>query len=122
MFFAARTFAMKFGQSIAMLAFTSLAIIGTTQNVNSNDIVPSETGMRVIAVVAIAFCLLGALILSFYNEKKVMMVLESRAQATNGEETTTTEEPTEEVKEEKAEIAEETTKEDTNPEEEKIEK
>ena len=31
MFFAARTFAMKFGQSIAMLLFTSLAIIGSTQ-------------------------------------------------------------------------------------------
>lgn len=30
MFFAARTFAMKFGQSLAMLVFTSLAIIGTT--------------------------------------------------------------------------------------------
>ena len=38
MFFAARTFAMKWGQSIAMLVFTSLAIIGTTQNVNANDI------------------------------------------------------------------------------------
>ena len=30
MFFAARTFAMKFGQSLAMLVFTSLAVLGTT--------------------------------------------------------------------------------------------
>lgn len=72
MFFAARTFAMKLGQTIAMLAFTSLAILGTTQSTSADDIVASELGCVVVAIVAIVFCLLGALILFFYNEKKVM--------------------------------------------------
>ena len=49
MFFAARTFAFKFGQSIAMLVFTAFASIGT------------ETG--------------GALILSRYNEEKILGII-----------------------------------------------
>ena len=72
MFFAARTFAMKWGQSIAMLVFTSLAIIGTTQNTNANEITASTKGLTIVAFVAVAFCLLGAIILAAYNEKKVM--------------------------------------------------
>ncbi len=76
MFFAARTFAMKFGQSLAMLVFTSLAIIGTTQNTNSNDITASVLGMTIVGFVAVAFCTLGAIILSFYNEKKVMTTID----------------------------------------------
>ena len=72
MFFAARTFAMKFGQSVAMLAFTSLAVLGTVQDITSNDLTASETGLRIVAIVAVLFCVLGAVILSFYNEKKVM--------------------------------------------------
>ena len=74
MFFAARTFAMKLGQSIAMLAFTSLALIGSTQSTDT-DIVPSGLGMLIIAIVAIVFCVLGAVILFFYNEKKVMKTI-----------------------------------------------
>lgn len=75
MFFAARTFAMKFGQSLAMLLFTSLAIIGTTQNVDSNDITASKTGMLVVAIVAASFCVIGAVILFFYREKHVMKTI-----------------------------------------------
>lgn len=78
MFFAARTFAMKFGQSLAMLVFTSLAIIGTTQNTNSNDITASVTGMIIVGFVAVAFCVLGAVFLGFYNEKKVMSTIEKK--------------------------------------------
>ena len=74
MFFAARTFAMKLGQSVAMLAFTSLALIGSTSKTDT-DIVPSKIGMLVVAIVAIVFCVLGALILFFYNEKKVMKTI-----------------------------------------------
>lgn len=85
MFFAARTFAMKMGQSVAMLVFTSLAILGTSQAVStaveeatvSNDIVPTEFGLRIVAIVAVAFCVLGAVILALYNEKKVMTTIES---------------------------------------------
>lgn len=75
MFFAARTFAMKFGQSIAMLMFTSLAIIGATVDTSENDITATKIGMLVVAVVAVAFCLAGAVILGFYNEKKVMKTI-----------------------------------------------
>ena len=76
MFFAARTFAMKLGQSVAMLAFTSLALIGATNvDKSSNDIAPTKIGMLIVAIVAIVFCVLGALILFFYNEKKVMKTI-----------------------------------------------
>ena len=81
MFFAARTFAMKFGQSLAMLIFTSLAIIGTTQNVNSNDITASILGMTIVGAVAVAFCVIGALILGLYKEQKVMAVIEEHHKA-----------------------------------------
>lgn len=82
MFFAARTFAMKFGQSLAMLIFTSLAIIGTTQNTNSNDITASTLGMTIVGAVAVVFCVAGAVILAFYNEKKVMKTIEDKKETT----------------------------------------
>ncbi len=80
MFFAARTFSMKLGQSIAMLAFTSLAILGTTQDLTSNDITASATGLTIVAFVAVAFCVLGAVILGLYNEKRVMSTIASKGQ------------------------------------------
>ena len=79
MFFAARTFAMKFGQSIAMLVFTSLAILGNGKTQEelrqSNDITATTNGLMIVAFVAVAFCVLGAVILMFYNEKKVMKMI-----------------------------------------------
>ena len=78
MFFAARTFAMKLGQSIAMLSFTSLAIIGAVQNEGSNDITASVFGLRLVAIMAVVFCLLGALILYFYNEKGVNEIINNK--------------------------------------------
>ena len=86
MFFAARTFAMKFGQSLAMLLFTSLAIIGTTQNANSNDITASTLGMTVVGIVAVVFCVLGACIMIFYNEKKIMKSIAKEEEQTPAEE------------------------------------
>ena len=80
MYFAARTFAMKFGQSLAMLLFTSLAIIGTTQNADSNDITASTLGMTVVGIVAVAFCVVGAVIMLLYNEKKVMKTIAKEAE------------------------------------------
>ncbi len=80
MFFAARTFAMKWGQALAMLVFTSLAIIGTTQAANSNEITASKLGLRIVAIVAVCFCTLGAVILGLYNEKKVMKTIESKTE------------------------------------------
>ena len=79
MFFAARTFAMKFGQSLAMLVFTSLAILGSDKTYeqlkNDNDISATTTGLMIVAIVAVTFCVLGAVILFFYNEKKVMKTI-----------------------------------------------
>ena len=75
MFFAARTFAMKFGQSLAMILFTSLAIAFTAQSPDSNDIVASKPGLLLVAIVAAVFCLAGAVILLFYREKKVMKTI-----------------------------------------------
>ena len=72
MFFAARTFAMKFGQSVAMLVFTSLAVIGAAQDLTSNELTASPVGLRIVAIVAVCFCVLGAVILCTYDEKKVM--------------------------------------------------
>ena len=83
MFFAARTFAMKWGQALAMLVFTSLAILGTTQDLKSNDLTASEFGLRIIAIVAITFCVLGAVILALYKEKRVMAVIEEAHEKEN---------------------------------------
>ena len=82
MFFAARTFAMKMGQSVAMLIFTSLAILGadklTEASEATNDITATAEGLRLVAIAAIVFCVLGALILAFYNEKKVMETISKK--------------------------------------------
>lgn len=76
MFFAARTFAMKFGQSLAMILFTSLAVsMAAAGAAANNEVYPSKEGMIIVAVVAVAFCLAGAAILLFYNEKKVMRTI-----------------------------------------------
>ena len=76
MFFAARTFAMKFGQSLAMILFTSLAVsMAAASAAGTDEIYPSKEGMIIVAAVAVAFCVLGAIILFFYREKKVMQTI-----------------------------------------------
>ena len=76
MFFAARTFAMKFGQSLAMILFTSLAVsMAAADAAASGEVYPSKAGMIIVAVVAVAFCVIGAIVLFFYNEKKVMKTI-----------------------------------------------
>ena len=62
MFFAARTFAFKLGQSIAMVFFTSFAVIGKQTGL----------GYRLALVAAIIFSLLGAVVLYFYDEEKIV--------------------------------------------------
>lgn len=81
MFYAARTFAMKFGQSIAMLAFTSLATIGISREQiaaaerASESVAGTDTGYRVVALVAAVCCILGGLFILFFNEKKIMNII-----------------------------------------------
>ena len=69
MFYAARTFAFKMGQSAAMLLFTSIATI-------NRDIPRGELGFglgyRLTAVIAAVLCLAGGLVFFGYNEKKVI--------------------------------------------------
>lgn len=65
MFFAARTFAFKLGQSLSMLIFTAVSTIGTG----------TGTGYRVAAFGAALFCGIGAVLLVFYNENKINVVI-----------------------------------------------
>ena len=69
MFYAARTFAFKMGQSIAMLIFTSVALIN--EDVDKGQ--PGYgLGYRLTAVIAAVLCLLGGLVFLRYNEKKII--------------------------------------------------
>ena len=64
MFFAARTFAFKMGQAIAMVAFTSLTVTET------------KGSYRLTAVVAFVTCLIGAFLFLLYNEKMILSKIE----------------------------------------------
>ena len=64
MFYAARTFAFKLGQSVSMLLFTSISLIGT-----------GGMGYRLTALVACVFCLLGGLVFMRYREREVLGVI-----------------------------------------------
>ena len=75
MFFAARTFAMKFGQSLAMILFTSLAIALPDPASTADEIFPGKGGMILVAAAAVIFCVAGAVILLFYREKKIMKTI-----------------------------------------------
>lgn len=74
MFYAARTFAFKLGQSIAMLLFTSLAVVG-------RDIPKGASGYgmgyRLTALIAAVLCLCGGLVFVRYREKDVLSQIES---------------------------------------------
>ena len=68
MFFAARTFAFKMGQAIAMVVFTSMTV---AQVVGGESVVlPGQ--YRATAVVATVTCLIGALLFLLYNEKMIL--------------------------------------------------
>ena len=64
MFFAARTFAFKMGQALAMVVFTSVTV--------------SETQMsyRWTAIIATVTCLIGAFLFFLYNEKLILGKIE----------------------------------------------
>lgn len=67
MFYAARTFAFKLGQSISMLIFTAVSTIGTSDG----------TGYRMVAFLAAAFCILGGVLFLLYNEKKILSSIQN---------------------------------------------
>ncbi|MDO4537909.1 MAG: MFS transporter [Coriobacteriales bacterium] len=64
MFYAARTFSMTLGQSLAMILFSSIATLGS-----------GGMGYRITAVVATVFCLLGGLVFLRYREKNVLKTI-----------------------------------------------
>ena len=66
MFYAARTFAFKLGQSLAMLIFTAVSTIGTA----------TGTGYRIAALGAAALCFIGGVLFLTYNEKKILSNIE----------------------------------------------
>lgn len=70
MFYAARTFAMKFGQSAAMLIFTSLATIRAEAG--------TGFGYRVVAITAAICCALGGIFMQLFNEKKIIGIINSK--------------------------------------------
>ena len=71
MFFAARTFAMKLGQSLAAILFTSFATIGRS----------SGMGYRIAALSSTVLCIAAAFLMMRYNEKKVMGLLGEKTPA-----------------------------------------
>ena len=69
LFYAARTFAFKLGQSIAMLLVTAFATIGPDTGL----------GYRITAVAA-AVCILGGVLFMIYKEKKIYAKILNRPQ------------------------------------------
>ncbi len=68
MFFAARTFAMKLGQALSMVVYTSVTVKHLVDGVER-----VEAGQyRTVAVIATVTCLIGAILFLFYNEKGIM--------------------------------------------------
>ncbi|MCR5418360.1 MAG: MFS transporter [Lachnospiraceae bacterium] len=71
MFFAARTFAFKMGQALAMVVFTSVTVSQT------------KTSYRTTAAIAFVTCFIGACIFFRFNEKKILgQIDELRGQQT----------------------------------------
>lgn len=70
MFYAARTFAFKLGQSISMLLFTGIATIGA---------VGSGLGYRLTAFSATFFCIIGGIILLKYNEANIYKIISNKS-------------------------------------------
>ncbi len=60
MFFAARTFAFKMGQALAMVVFTSVTVAETAAS------------YRNTAIIATVTCLIGAFLFLLYNEKMIL--------------------------------------------------
>lgn len=60
MFFAARTFAFKMGQAIALVVFTSVTVSQT------------KTSYRTTAAIAFVTCFIGACIFFTFNEKRIL--------------------------------------------------
>lgn len=74
MFFAARTFAMKLGQALSMLIYTSVTVAKIGAN---GDKYVSAGQYRTAAAIAAVTCLIGALLFFLYKEKNIMQRIET---------------------------------------------
>ena len=70
MFYAARTFAFKLGQSVAMLLFTALATLGS-----------GSDGYRIVAATSAGLALIGGILLIFFNEKRINNIIINRGRS-----------------------------------------
>ena len=68
MFFAARTFAMKLGQALSMLIYTSVPVKHLVDGVEKVE----DSQYRTVAMIATVTCLIGAILFLFYDEKGVL--------------------------------------------------
>ena len=78
MFYAARTFAFKMGQSIAMIIFTSLAVVGQyTETTETGETLIRNTGAgyRISLIIAMVLCIAAMIIIKFYREDTVMGII-----------------------------------------------
>ena len=69
MFFAARTFAMKLGQALSMVVYTSVTVAKIAEN---GEAFVTEAQYRTTAGIATAACLTGAILFLFYSENKIL--------------------------------------------------
>ncbi len=68
MFFAARTFAMKLGQALSMVIYTSV----TVKHVVNGEAIVEAGQYRTVAVIATVTCVIGACLFLLYNEKMIL--------------------------------------------------
>ncbi|MFW5800319.1 MAG: MFS transporter [Spirochaetota bacterium] len=69
-FYAARTFMQKLGQSGANLLFPSIILLGYS--------IKNPIGLRVTGFVAFLFCIIGLLLFLKYDEKYILSILSSK--------------------------------------------
>ena len=72
MFFAARTFAMKLGQALSMLIYTSVTAKKLSE---SGEEVVTSGQYRTVAFIATAACLTGAFLFFLYKEKTILKTI-----------------------------------------------
>ena len=94
-FFGARTFMSKLGQTLAGLVIPSLLLIGADLSKVGSDVIVSDVasggaitgslGVRITAVVAAVFCAIGLLVFLLYDEKKTLSVLAKKEKLSSDE-------------------------------------
>jgi GPH family glycoside/pentoside/hexuronide:cation symporter len=77
-FFGFRTFMSKMGQSIGAVLLPSIVMIGAGSG-GSGDVV-GVAGVRLTTLFALAFCVIGFILLLLYNEKQVQETLAKHQQ------------------------------------------